>query len=218
MIKILPDIPTLDMFIGYLKQNSIPLHRDYYKNWDMYYLTQFFSNLHSEIKILDSGCWGLQTAGVLKYLGYTDITCIDLYRKEKHWNQDLKMNLILNTKLEKGNAEKTRFSDRNFDLITSVSVIEHGVNLNNFLKESSRILKNGGFLFLTCDYWQDKIDVEDKNWNIFNRNEIVNLISIAENNNLKLLVPQKIPQCGEKVVKFLGYEYTFMLLIFQKGE
>ena len=37
--------------------------------------------------------------------------------------------------------EKTNFQSNMFDYITSLSVIEHGVNIQNYFKEMNRILK-----------------------------------------------------------------------------
>ena len=44
-----------------------------------------------------------------------------------------------------------------FDFITSLSVIEHGVNIQNYFKEMNRILKKDGILLTSTDYWPDKI-------------------------------------------------------------
>ncbi len=45
-----------------------------------------------------------------------------------------------------------------FDYITSLSVIEHGVNIENYFKEMNRVLKKGGMLLTSTDYWYDKIN------------------------------------------------------------
>src|SRR5712691_4083484 len=53
--------------------------------------------------------------------------------------------------------EKTNFQSNMFDYITSLSVSEHGVNTQNYFKEMKRILKVGGMLLTSSDYWPDKL-------------------------------------------------------------
>jgi len=214
MIKVLKSHGELDSCRNRLIEHGLPLHVDSYKNWDLFYLNQFVDSFEKDIKVLDSGCWNLQVAKILKHKGYKDITCIDLYESDKHWKNDNKRNKELGVVLEKGNAEDTRFDDNCFDLVTSVSVIEHGVNVDRFLKETSRILKTEGHLFLTCDYWETKIDTLP-GWNIFSKEEINELILTAKEFNLNLLNEVIIPDCDERVVEWLGKSYTFLLMIFK---
>ena len=80
------------------------------------------------------------------------------------------------------NIEDTNYSDQMFDYVTSLSVIEHGVNIEKYLREMSRIIKSNGYLLTSTDYWPDKL-VNNKNVlsngtpdNIFSRYEIENLL------------------------------------------
>ena len=52
--------------------------------------------------------------------------------------------------------EKTNFKDNMFDFITSLSVIEHGVNIQNYFREMNRILKKDGMLLTSTDYWPER--------------------------------------------------------------
>ena len=58
-------------------------------------------------------------------------------------NEDIKKHL------EVGNALNLRFKDNNFDVLISTAVIEHLENPEKFLKESYRVLKEGGIIILT---------------------------------------------------------------------
>ena len=49
-----------------------------------------------------------------------------------------------------------------FDYVTSLSVIEHGVNIEKYFREMSRIIKSNGYLLTSTDYWPDKL-VNNKN-------------------------------------------------------
>ena len=51
--------------------------------------------------------------------------------------------------------EKTGFQNNTFDFVTSLSVIEHGINIENYFKEMNRILKKEGLLLTSTDYWPD---------------------------------------------------------------
>ena len=104
--------------------------------------------------------------------------------------------------------EKTEFQHSTFDFVTSLSVIEHGINIQNYFKEMNRIIKKGGLLLTSTDYWPDKIvnlvntDVNPKNSpdNIFSRKEIEeDVIRIAERNGFLLTEPIDFAH-GEKVI------------------
>jgi hypothetical protein len=42
-------------------------------------------------------------------------------------------------------------------VITCLSVIEHGVDVSRFLWEAQRILRPGGFLIISTDYWTEPL-------------------------------------------------------------
>ena len=46
------------------------------------------------------------------------------------------------------NLEDTNYSDQMFDYVTSLSVIEHGINIEKYFREMSRIIKNDGYLLI----------------------------------------------------------------------
>jgi ubiquinone/menaquinone biosynthesis C-methylase UbiE len=215
MIKLLGHDDEISYCKNYLEENKLPVHRGRYKNWDMCHLNNFINDLPRDIKILDSGCWGLNTAKLLKHKGFNNIIGIDLYEQEDHLKDDLIKNKELGIALVKGDTESTNFQDNAFDLIVSISVIEHGINFKRFLSESKRILKSGGYLFVTCDYWEDKIITNDFNWNILDRESVTNFIYTALGEGFKLVQNTELGRCVDKVIKWNGQEYTFLMLIFK---
>ncbi len=62
-----------------------------------------------------------------------------------------------NWHLSRQSLEQTNFEGELFDAITVMSVMEHGADENKFLSEMSRILKPGGYLIISTDYWSEGI-------------------------------------------------------------
>ena len=121
------------------------------------------------------------------------------------------------------NIENTNYRDQMFDYVTSLSVIEHGVNIEKYFRELSRIIKSNGYLLTSTDYWPHKL-VNNKNVisnntpdNIFSREEIENLVEIAEKNGLKLSEPIDF-EYKEKVVRWnsIGLDFTFIFFAMRK--
>jgi SAM-dependent methyltransferase len=123
-----------------------------------------------------------------------------------------------------GDLTRTSLPSEDFDFITCLSVIEHGVNAYDFFRESSRLLRKGGKLFVTFDYWDPKLHtavmVLGLPWCIFSKQEICVLIALARTTGLELLHPIDWT-IGEPVIK-PGYyspcelSYTFGLIEFRK--
>jgi SAM-dependent methyltransferase len=97
-----------------------------------------------------------------------------------------------------------------------LSVIEHGVNVEKFLASASRVLKPGGHLFISTDFWEDPIDTGVSDWRIFRPGEIWEIAASAPLYGLTLTSPLKL-ECGEKVCHHGGCDYTFVNMLFQKN-
>lgn len=94
--------------------------------------------------------------------------------------------------LYKGDLMATPFPDDTFDFATSLSVIEHEVDFSKFAKEVSRILKSGGHLFVSFDYWTPKPLYEKRklyklDWNILDKQDVLNLIDVLKENGLEIV-------------------------------
>jgi ubiquinone/menaquinone biosynthesis C-methylase UbiE len=121
------------------------------------------------------------------------------------------------------NLEKTSYHDNIFDYVTSVSVIEHGVNISEYFREMSRVLKKGGCLLTSTDYWPEKITntndliTNEKLDNVFCRSEIESMVEIAEKYGLRLIEPIDYIY-EEKLVSWekTGLDYTFIFFGMRK--
>ena len=201
------------------------------------------SGAKRESFVLDVGCYESPILPMLKKLGFINLYGCDLVLKSSDCNPNFTNNNNNNSsfkyhedyepiakmytdksyKLSIRNLEDTKYRDQMFDYVTSLSVIEHGVNIERYFREMSRIIKSNGYLLTSTDYWPDKLvnnktvlskDIPD---NIFSRDEIENLVEIADKNGLKLIEPIDF-QYKDKVVRWnsIGLDFTFIFFAMRK--
>lgn len=114
----------------------------------------------------------------------------------------------------------THFKDNMFRFVACLSTLEHGVNEFDFLDEMWRVLRPGGSLFMSFDYWHDKIDTGGRMAfgapvRVFNHCDVEDMLCYAR--NIGFTAPTHYEwRCDEPVVKWLGLEYTFMNLLVSK--
>jgi 2-polyprenyl-3-methyl-5-hydroxy-6-metoxy-1,4-benzoquinol methylase len=116
----------------------------------------------------------------------------------------------------------TAFPDESFDAVTCLSVIEHGVDVKAYFKEASRILKPGGLLITSADYWKEGVDASELTAHgtlakVFAASEIMELLSLAHASRLELTAPLDF-ECQEKCVTWerLGLQFTFIIFTHRK--
>lgn len=227
MIKVLQDWPEIGVATKYLGKNSWPKHESAEKNWDCYQLARLVESMPPESRMIDLGCGDTFIVRLLSALGFKNIHGIDLSIScVARLRQFIKMwrakSLQVPFHLRKADITQTGFPANHFDLATCVSVIEHGVDLEKFLAESNRILKPGGVLFITTDYWPEEINDDsglrpyNLPWKIFSKKDIEKLIEQATDFGFSLYKETTIPSSAEKCVAWNGQEYTFINIIFKK--
>lgn len=187
--------------------------RDVEKNWDsLIALKIILQNSNPKASILDAG--GLPESLILSWLyqfGYKNLKCLNLLFKKREKRG--------NIELIPGDLTKMSFPDDYFDIITCLSVIEHGVNDIQYFKEMSRILKKGGLLITSTDYWERKINTTQKYaYNnpilIYDKNSINKLLNIAFKSNFRLFGSDIDLNCLEKVVHWKKFDLQYTFLIF----
>lgn len=216
MIEVLQSLQEVKAAIQVLQSQNLPTHITPQKNWDQWLLAQLLQKEKGDatsIRVLDLGCGDFCTLEFLAALGFQDLHGIDLTIKTSEPRL---------YHLYAGNLTATSFADASFDVAVSISVIEHGVDLEAFFKESYRLLKPDGLLFVTTDYWQDKISVDASiqpfglRWSIFSEAEIQQAVTIAKTHGFVLLDSGEIPPCAETTVSWYEKNYTFIALAFRK--
>ncbi len=227
MIKVLKDWNEIGSATLALAKEGLPEHSDMRKNWDHFTLYDIIKSLDRNLNILDLGCGEGYTLRFLQALKFQNLNGIDLnvdfklrlrqiYRMIKSHSMKPPFNLY------KGNIERTNFSNNSFNLLTSISVIEHGVNIESFLSESYRLLLPGGLLFITTDYWEEKINVNNKtlpfglDWKIFSKAEIESLVKLAKDIGFSLYNESSVFSCQDKPIYWNNSEYTFIAIVLEK--
>jgi len=106
-------------------------------------------------------------------------------------------------------------------VITAVSLLEHGFQENQILREMSRILMPAGYFVGSIDYWPEKIDTAGikafgLDWRIFSKVEVLSFVEQARAYGL-LPVGNLNLQAGDRTIRWLGRKYTFAWFAFRKS-
>lgn len=114
--------------------------RDIILNW--------LKPLNRKSKVLDQGCGAGQYSIYINKMGFPVIG-IDLSEKALKIAEKNKKRYKCNKlNFSKQDIRDTKFKDNQFDIIISAGIIEHFPETQQALKETSRILKKGGFLLI----------------------------------------------------------------------
>jgi SAM-dependent methyltransferase len=227
MIKVLQNWQEIGEATLALQHKGLPAHQTAQKNWDHFQLYQAVVSRDRQARVLDLGCGEGYTLGFLHALGFRDLHGLDfrisLRLRLKQWRERWRARSPRPPyRLYRGDLTRTPFAGQSFEIAFSVSTLEHGVPVPAFLQEASRLLRPGGLLFVTTDYWEDKIPTEDSvrafglPWKIFCRDEIGALIGLACAQGLSLVEDGPIPPCGDRTVYWQNADYTFLALLFRK--
>ena len=228
----------IDLAKKRLKELNLFPHHGSEKSWDTFKVIEFIKAADKNSFILDVGCNGSPILPMLKILHFRNLYGCDFVLKPKYNATFMKIACRLYKKeylpivqmyhddalnLSIQNLEETHYSDHMFDYITSLSVIEHGVNSDKYFKEMARILKKGGYLLTSTDYWPEKIAnkktiISKVNPdNVFSRSEVESMVRIADNYGLRLIEPIDYTY-EDRVVswKKTGLKYTFIFFVMKK--
>lgn len=135
------------------------------------------TNLPKNSKILDVGCGSGHSSSISKeYGGYFGL---DVSPK------NLKMNELAKYKIV-GDANNIPITACNFDLVLCLDILEHLNDDVGSIKESLRVLKEGGYLIITIPAFQfiwSSHDIINRHKRRYNRES---LSSITEGNSISL--------------------------------
>jgi SAM-dependent methyltransferase len=195
---------------------GLPPHSEPTKNWDsLAALACILERTKREARILDAGAELYSV--ILPWLclyGYRDLHGI---------------NIVFDSVIQRGpitydygDVTETRFDDCSFDVITCLSVIEHGVDAEKFFPEMHRILKPGGVLVISVDYFETPVDTRGREAyggpvHIYTREQITWMTDIAADIGLKLIGPLDL-HTGKKIVRWekMDLDYTYLFFVMEK--
>lgn len=242
-MKILGDWNDIGQAVNSLKQAGLPLHPDPPKCWDLENVREFLERYapNRSGRIIDLGCGpsahGCAALELMRSMGYLDLLGIDLHvplyaRLATAIRGLVKHGSLVPYKVSSGDITGTRLPSSSFAGAVAVSVVEHGVDLRAFFKEASRLLKAGGALYLSTDYWPVPMHTagleastgprggEALRWRIFDPPGIQELIGVARDEGLVVQEPlADLSFPGERGPVFWnGMFYTFLCAVFRKRE
>jgi SAM-dependent methyltransferase len=119
---------------------------------------------------------------------------------------------------EPGDLTHTRFTDCSFDIICSMSVIEHGVPVSAYFSEMARLLSPGGLLITSTDYWKDPVDARGQTAfgepiKVFTPQEIEELLRASRTFGFAQTGPIDLV-CQDRAVTWGKFKLSYSFLCF----
>ena len=198
------------------RRHHLPLHRGPEKNWDhLAAVVTILGSAPPPARILDAGAeFYSNVLPALFLAGYRELYGLNLDFTDPARHGPIRY--------EPGDLTATRFPDGFFDAVTCLSVIEHGVSLAAYFREMHRILKPGGLLLTSTDYFPTPIDTTGKSAHgapvkIFTRPEIEACLDLALRSGFDLTAPVDL-DCAERPVHWreVDLRYTFVFFTLRK--
>jgi SAM-dependent methyltransferase len=202
--------------VDQVRRLGLPESRLPGKNWDsLAALDVVLRMTGRDARIFDAG--GETYSVILPWLsryGYRNLVCGNISFASTFQRGPIRFELA--------DITGTTYPDGHFDAITCLSVIEHGVDVGLYVREMSRILKPGGALVTSTDYYETPIDTRGYTAygapvRVFTKPEIVRMLEQAEDVGLTPLGPLDLT-AGEKVVHWRRFDlrYTFLVCSLRK--
>jgi hypothetical protein len=138
------------------QQAGLNLHPCTPKNWDhLAAVAAIRQQTGPDAKVLDAGGESYSTIVDWLFLySYQQLFVLNYV-----FESDFKRGPV---HYQRGDITLSPYPDGFFDAVTCMSVIEHGVPLDKFLVEMKRILRPGGLLIVSTDYWPTPLPTEGK--------------------------------------------------------
>lgn len=194
----------------------LPLHLDRPKNWDaLGAVSTVLESVGTDAAVLDAGA--ARYSSILPWLRLYGLT--RLVGNNLEFGEEKRHGTV---RFRYGDITATDFDDAQFDAVTCMSVIEHGVPVEPFLKESARILRAGGVLVISTDYDQDPPDTTGITAygvpvHIFAPEEIRALVATAAGVGLRLRGDLRLDHPERPLHwKRTGLDYTYIRLTFER--
>jgi SAM-dependent methyltransferase len=217
----LRDARQIDDAVASLARLGLPEHRWYrQKNWDLHLALEFIrAHVRPDRPILDAGATISPILQHLERLGYRDLHACDLWRSKREALRSFVTRSRVRFSVQDLTA--TTYADSSFDVVTCISVIEHGVDLEAYCREMARLIRPDGHLITSTDYWCEPIDTSgltpwNRPWRIFGEAEMREFAALARRSGLVLDGDLDL-RCGEPLVRWQERDYTFTYLVLRRA-
>ncbi len=206
-----------------LVERGLPFHNERWKNWDALLAVHHAAfDLQTacpeDDRILDAGAcrdpkYPSPFLPAMQKLGYQRLYGVNLDEKKQEFDHGICY--------DHGDITNLAFPDKHFGYVACLSTIEHGVDPCLFLAEMARLLRSGGHLFVSFDYWVDPINTGDRGAfgvpvKILSSADVLDMARYAGEVGLEVDYRKLDLSCKDRVVKWLGLEYTFCNLLFRR--
>ena len=193
-------------------RHRFPLHRADAKNWDhLAAVKAILSTTTTDGRILDAGAEIYSNVLPALYAcGYRRLWGMNLSFADPAHRGSIQY--------LRGDITQTGFSDEFFDAVTCMSVIEHGVPLRAYFTEMFRVLKPGGLLITSTDYYPEPINTSGKAAHgapikIFCRREAGEMIALAHDCGFETTDGIDL-SASSRLIRWEEYELEYTFLIF----
>ncbi|MBI1324543.1 methyltransferase domain-containing protein [bacterium] len=186
------------------------------KNWDsLAALHAILAETKPADPIFDAGGdWNSVILPWLALYGYEDLVMGNLEFEGEHKRGPITF--------EYADLTATKHPDDHFAAATCLSVIEHGVPLEAYFREMARIIRRGGLLITSTDYFETPMDTHGARAygapvHVFSRAEIEAALRLADSFGFELVAPLELDS-PEAVVAWPehGLRYTFIVFTLRK--
>lgn len=199
---------------------GLPSHHDPQKNWDCLKCLHFaLSHKKLNLPILDVGSSRSVINRWMSMMGFQNLYACDLLAKDPSYFEPY------NIQFSVQDLTKTRYESKFFNTITSISVIEHNIDLVAYLEEMARLLRPGGLLLTSTDYWSEPIDCggiypygpDGGEMKVFDPNGIREFVRLGEELGFKLTAPLEL-DTNEQAIHWerVDRSYTFMFIAMRR--
>jgi SAM-dependent methyltransferase len=214
---VLPSQTVVDAAMAQVRALGLPLHSEVPKNWDgLAALDAILRATTPSARILDAGAelYSVLLPWLFLY-GYRRLHGGNLVFQERIRRGPIRY--------EPMDITRTRFAPATFDAVASLSVVEHGVDLRAYFAEMARILRPGGLLVTSTDYFETATDTRGLHAygtpiHVFTADEIRAALAIAGELGLAPTGPLDL-RSAERAVHWARFDlrYTFLVFTLRKA-
>jgi hypothetical protein len=215
--QILHDKAELETCANIVKKIGVTV-ADASRVWDIANVTMALKELKvpTNAKIIDLGAYNDSSLWALHLLGWNDLCGVDT--NERIYDQPFynKIRYLF------ADIENTHFPPNFFDAALCLRIPTHDTNIERFFREVSRLLKPGGYLIGTVDFYPDAMKTHRSKWKTFSSSELLELVDLARKSGFSPLFGERelseVPMARYSTLSSLGLNCTIAFFCMIKNE